>query len=109
VSRLRIFESASFTCGTENPYWSRHKLCHQTHIPNTTTTNLPEHGQNPFQLCPSTRRNRLSKNRKKNNSAARLYPSLECFCTVEFVRDLERFHPYKNYEYFSNLRQIHGF
>src|SRR5664280_1361467 len=28
------------------------------------------------------RRNRLSKNRKKNNSAARLYPSLECFCTV---------------------------
>src|SRR5260370_9624559 len=48
----------------------------------TTTSNLPEHGQNPFQLCPSTRRNRLSKNRKKNNSAARLYPSLECFCTV---------------------------
>src|SRR5256884_4498012 len=31
---------------------------------------------------PSARRNRLSKNRKKNNSAARLYPSLECFCTV---------------------------
>src|ERR1035441_3456765 len=28
------------------------------------------------------RRNRLSKNRKKNNSAARLYPSRECFCTV---------------------------
>jgi hypothetical protein len=28
---------------------------------------------------------------------------------VEFVRDLERFHPYKNYEYFSNLPQIHGF
>src|ERR1039457_4359772 len=28
------------------------------------------------------RRNRLSKNRKKNNSAARLYPSLECFCTL---------------------------
>src|SRR6516225_11917743 len=52
-------------------------------IPNrTTTSNLPEHGQNPFQPCPSTRRNRLSKNRKKNNSAARLYPSLECFCTV---------------------------
>src|SRR5207244_5536764 len=24
----------------------------------------------------------ISKNRKKNNSAARLYPSLECFCTV---------------------------
>src|SRR5260370_20286779 len=52
-------------------------------IPNrTTTSNLPEHGQNPFQPCPSTRRNRLSKNRKKNNSAARLYPSFECFCTV---------------------------
>src|SRR2546429_5445955 len=30
----------------------------------------------------STRRNRLSINRKKNNSAAMLYPSLECFCTV---------------------------
>src|SRR5499427_9363039 len=48
----------------------------------TITSNPPEHGQNPFQPCPSTRRNRLSKNRKKNNSAARLYPSLECFCTV---------------------------
>src|SRR6266566_1009565 len=52
-------------------------------IPNrTTTSNLPEHGQNPFQPCPSARRNRLSKNRKKNNSAAMLYPALECFCTV---------------------------
>src|SRR2546429_1805078 len=30
----------------------------------------------------STRRNRLPINRKKNNSAAMLYPSLECFCTV---------------------------
>jgi hypothetical protein len=28
------------------------------------------------------RRNKLSENRKKNNSAARLYPSRECFCTV---------------------------
>src|ERR1017187_158826 len=28
------------------------------------------------------RRNRLSENKKKNNSAVRLYPSLECFCTV---------------------------
>src|SRR5216110_2930238 len=52
-------------------------------IPNrTTASNLPEHGQNPFQPCPSARRNRLSKNRKKNNSAAMLYPALECFCTV---------------------------
>src|SRR5438105_5220096 len=52
-------------------------------IPNrTTTSSLPEHSQNPFQACPSTRRNRLSKNRKKNNSAAMLYPALECFCTV---------------------------
>src|SRR5207237_1164436 len=52
-------------------------------IPNrTTTSNLPEHGQNPFQACPSARRNRLSKNRKRNNSAAMLYPALECFCTV---------------------------
>src|SRR6516162_10383556 len=52
-------------------------------IPNrTTTSNLPEQGQNPFQPCPSARRNRLSKNRKKNNSAAMLYPALECFCTV---------------------------
>src|SRR5207244_8415611 len=61
-----------------------HKLCHQTQHPKQdhTTSSLPEHSQNPFQACPSTRRNRLSKNRKKNNSAARLYPSLECFCTV---------------------------
>src|SRR5438046_5599817 len=52
-------------------------------IPNrTTTSNLPEHGQNPFQPCPSARRNRLSKNRKKNNSAAMFYPALECFCTL---------------------------
>src|SRR6184192_3960058 len=52
-------------------------------IPNrTTAASLPEHGQNPFQPCPSARRNRLSKNRKKNNSAARLYPALECFCTL---------------------------
>src|SRR5436305_1854992 len=36
----------------------------------------------PFQACPSARRNRLSKNRKRNNSAAMLYPALECFCTV---------------------------
>src|SRR5437588_12516003 len=55
-------------------------------IPNrTTTSNLRELGQNPFQACPSTRRNRLSKNRKKNNSAAMLYRSLECFCTVVVV------------------------
>jgi hypothetical protein len=44
-------------------------------IPNrTTTSNLPEHGQNPFQPCPSALRNGLSKNWKKNNSGARLYP-----------------------------------
>src|SRR2546429_6449893 len=55
-----------------------------TLFPYTTLfrSSLPEHSQNPFQACPSTRRNRLSKNRKKNNSAAMLYPSLECFCTV---------------------------
>src|SRR6266480_5381828 len=52
-------------------------------IPNrTTASNLPEHGQNRFQSCPSARRNRLSKNRKQNNSAAMLYPAVECFCTV---------------------------
>src|ERR1700730_10655251 len=52
-------------------------------IPNrTTTSNLPEHGQNPFQPWPSTRRDKLSENKKKNNSAAMLYPALECFCTV---------------------------
>ena len=45
----------------------------------TTTSNLPEQGQNPAQPPPSIRRNRLSKNRKKKNSAARLYPTLGCF------------------------------
>src|SRR5438876_313091 len=55
----------------------------RTNLPcRTTTSSLPEHGQNPFQPCPSARRNRLSKNRKKNNSAAMLYRALECFCTV---------------------------
>src|ERR1039458_1547331 len=49
-------------------------------VPNRiTTSNLPEQGQNPAQPPPSIRRNRLSKNTKKKNSAARLYPTLECF------------------------------
>src|SRR5438094_5273433 len=62
-----------------------HKLCHQTQHPKQDhhlESPRPEHGQNPFQPCPSARRNRLSKNRKKNNSVAMLYPALECFCTV---------------------------
>ena len=54
----------------------------------TTTSNLPEHGQNPFQPCPSTRRNKLSKNGKNDNSAARLYLWLaNCY----FAHDSSRF------------------
>src|SRR5947208_10603183 len=60
-----------------------HKLCHQTQHPKQDHhLESPRARPESLQPCPSTRRNRLSKNRKENNSAAMLYPALECFCTV---------------------------
>src|SRR4029077_13162977 len=49
-----------------------HKLCHQTQHPKQDHYFEFPRARPELQPSPSTRRNRLSKNRKKNNSAARL-------------------------------------
>jgi len=60
-----------------------HRLCHQTQHPKQDHhLESPRARPEPLPACPSTCRNRLSENKEKNNSAAMLYPALECFCTV---------------------------
>src|SRR5256886_7204786 len=59
-----------------------HKLCHQTQHPKQdhTTSSLPEHSQNPFQACPSTRRNRRS---EEHTSELQSQSNLVCRLLLE--------------------------